>query len=102
MCKDLIFSVLAAQVLISGKDEPDAAVSPAMDAVVRVFKRVCGVQEGEGEALAQVRSSIRLLVAGSQAIYLIGKQGSVIKSIQETSGASVRVLPESKLLPFSF
>ncbi|EEF31197.1 conserved hypothetical protein [Ricinus communis] len=30
-------------VLISGKEEPEAALSPAMDAVLRVFKRVSGL-----------------------------------------------------------
>ncbi|KAJ7979402.1 RNA-binding KH domain-containing protein [Quillaja saponaria] len=48
-------------VLVTGKEEPDAPVSPAMDAVIR-------------------------------AINLIGKQGSLIKSIQESTGSSARVL----------
>ncbi|KAG9451690.1 hypothetical protein H6P81_004594 [Aristolochia fimbriata] len=86
-------------VLISGKEEPDAPISPAMEAVLRVFKRVNGLSEGDSEAAGVGKCSIRLLVASSQAIYLIGKQGSVIKSIQESSGASVRVLPENEV-PF--
>ncbi|XP_068634408.1 RNA-binding KH domain-containing protein PEPPER-like [Aristolochia californica] len=86
-------------VLISGKEEPDAPISPAMEAVLRVFKRITGLSEGDGEATGVGKCSIRLLVASSQAIYLIGKQGSVIKSIQESSGASVRVLPENEV-PF--
>ncbi|XP_043710010.1 RNA-binding KH domain-containing protein PEPPER-like isoform X1 [Telopea speciosissima] len=84
-------------VLISGKEEPDAQISPAMDAVIRVFKRVQGLPENEGDDAGSVASggvmcSIRLLVASSQAINLIGKQGSLIKSIQESTGATVRVL----------
>ncbi|KAF8400215.1 hypothetical protein HHK36_013512 [Tetracentron sinense] len=83
-------------VLISGKEEPEAQISPAMDAVLRVFKRVTGLSEegdGTGSAAAGVATcSVRLLAASSQAINLIGKQGSLIKSIQETTGASVRVL----------
>ncbi|XP_043713666.1 RNA-binding KH domain-containing protein PEPPER-like [Telopea speciosissima] len=83
-------------VLISGKEEPEAQISPAMNAVLRVFKRVQGVPENEGytagSAAAGVACSIRLLVASSQAINLIGKQGSLIKSIQESTGATVRVL----------
>ncbi|KAL4199695.1 hypothetical protein AMTRI_Chr03g146170 [Amborella trichopoda] len=80
-------------VLVSGKEEPEAAISPAMDGVLRVFKRVAGVNEGEGDAAPKVGlCSVRLLVASSQAINLIGKGGSLIKSVQESSGASVRVL----------
>ncbi|PON92615.1 Polyribonucleotide nucleotidyltransferase [Trema orientale] len=84
-------------VLISGKEEPEAPLSPAMDAVIRVFRRVSGLPEGEGDgkvsgAAGVVFCSIRLLVASTQAINLIGKQGSLIKSIQESTGASVRVL----------
>ncbi|XP_061364684.1 RNA-binding KH domain-containing protein PEPPER-like [Gastrolobium bilobum] len=82
-------------VLISGKEEPEAALSPAMDAVIRVFKRVSGLSETDAEnkeSAGITFCSIRLLVASTQAINLIGKQGSSIKSIQESTGASVRVL----------
>lgn len=94
---------IVSQVLISGKEEPEIPLSPAMDAVIRVFKRVCGLSENEGDAKLSGAAgvafcSIRFLVASTQAINLIGKQGSLIKSIQEGTGASVRVLPEGKLL----
>ncbi|KAF7837963.1 RNA-binding KH domain-containing protein PEPPER-like [Senna tora] len=84
-------------VLISGKEELEAPLSPAMDAVIRVFKRVSGLSESDGNneapgAAGAAPCSIRLLVASTQAINLIGKQGSLIKSIQENSGASARVL----------
>ncbi|XP_020226714.1 RNA-binding KH domain-containing protein PEPPER [Cajanus cajan] len=81
-------------VLISGKEEPEAPLSPAMDAVIRVFKRVSGLSEidGDNKASGVAFCSIRLLVASTQAINLIGKQGSLIKSIQENTGSSVRVL----------
>lgn len=83
------------QVLISGKEELDAEISPAMDAVLRVFKRVNGISESEGDGAGSASigmCSVRLLVASSQAINIIGKQGSIIKSIQENTGASIRVL----------
>ncbi|KAM5578701.1 hypothetical protein ABKV19_008823 [Rosa sericea] len=85
------------KVLISGREEPEALLSPAMDAVIRVFKRVAGLSESAGEAELSGAAgvafcSIRLLVASTQAINLIGKQGSLIKSIQESTAASVRVL----------
>ncbi|CAJ1941757.1 unnamed protein product [Sphenostylis stenocarpa] len=80
-------------VLISGKEEPEAPLSPAMDAVIRIFKRVSGLSEIDGDKVAGVAfCSVRLLVASTQAINLIGKQGSLIKSIQENTSASVRVL----------
>ncbi|XP_004296493.1 PREDICTED: poly(rC)-binding protein 3 [Fragaria vesca subsp. vesca] len=84
-------------VLISGREEPEAPLSPAMDAVIRVFKRVSGLSENAGDAELSGAAgvafcSIRMLVASTQAINLIGKQGSLIKSIQESTAASVRVL----------
>ncbi|KAF9660603.1 hypothetical protein SADUNF_SadunfUnG0006300 [Salix dunnii] len=92
------------QVLISGKEEPEAPLSPAMDAVLRVFKRVSGLSPGEGDSTGSAAASagsafcsIRLLVASSQAINLIGRQGSIIKSIQENTGVAVRVMAEDDL-----
>ncbi len=89
--------------MISGKEEPEAALSPAMDAVLRVYKRVSGLSAGEADGMDSAVAGaafcfIRLLVASSQAINLIGKQGSTIKSIQENTGAVVRVLAEGLLL----
>ncbi|TYH14910.1 hypothetical protein ES288_A05G002300v1 [Gossypium darwinii] len=86
-------------VLVSGKEEPEALLSPAMDAALRVFKRISGLPDNERDAKAAGAAfcSIRLLVAYAQAINLIGKQGSVIKSLQESTGASVRVLPADEL-----
>ncbi|CAA0818739.1 RNA-binding KH domain-containing protein PEPPER [Striga hermonthica] len=83
-------------VLVTGKEEPEAPLSPAMDAIIRIFKRVNGLPENDcdGQTTATAGTSfcaIRLLVASTQAISLIGKQGSLIKSIQENTGASVRV-----------
>lgn len=74
-----------------------------MDAALRVFKRVAGLSDGDPGAVAAGAAfcSLRLLVASSQAIHLIGKQGSTIKSIQERSGASLRVLSEGELFVFT-
>lgn len=89
-------------VLITGREEPDVPISPAMDALLRVHKRVLGIQDSEGDNAHQPLSgsgviTSRLLVASSQAGSLIGKQGSTIKLIQETSAATVRVLPADEL-----
>ncbi|CAA7060322.1 unnamed protein product [Microthlaspi erraticum] len=86
-------------VLISGKEEPEAYMSPAMDAVLRVFRRVSGLPDNDDDDVQNAGSafsSVRLLVASTQAINLIGKQGSLIKSIVESSGASVRILSEEE------
>ncbi|KAK1434808.1 hypothetical protein QVD17_00562 [Tagetes erecta] len=80
-------------VLVHGKEETKLALSPAMDAVIQVFKRINEFPENEGEGTASLPfCSIRLLVPSTQATSLIGKQGSLIKSIQESTGCSVRVL----------
>ncbi|XP_071697354.1 RNA-binding KH domain-containing protein PEPPER-like [Rutidosis leptorrhynchoides] len=80
-------------VLISGKEETELPLSPAMDAVIRIFRRINGFPDNQSESIASVPfCSIRLLVPSMQAISLIGKQGSSIKSIQESTGCSVRVL----------
>ncbi|XP_028080131.1 RNA-binding KH domain-containing protein PEPPER-like [Camellia sinensis] len=70
-----------------------------MDAVIRVFKHVNGLpeREGDGKVPGATFCSIRFLVASTQAINLIGKQGSSIKSIQESTGASIRVLSSDEV-----
>jgi hypothetical protein len=57
-----------------------------------------GVQPYQTSA-ACLRSSSRLLVAATQAGSLIGRQGVTIKSIHDTSGTTVRVLPAAEELP---
>ncbi|KAJ9550732.1 hypothetical protein OSB04_014777 [Centaurea solstitialis] len=69
-----------------------------MDAVIRIFKRVNGFPENEDDDVASIPfCSIRLLVPSMQSMSLIGKQGSSIKAIQETSGCSVRVLSSDEV-----
>ncbi|XP_020093279.1 RNA-binding KH domain-containing protein PEPPER [Ananas comosus] len=84
-------------VLIHGREEPEEEISPAMDAVVRVFKRLNGISDAGADGKTPASSgppvcSVRLLVASSQAVSLIGKQGASIKSIQESSGATIRII----------
>lgn len=84
------------QVLVSGKEDPGLELPPAMDALMRVFKRVVGLTDGAAEstqaAVAPGVCAARLLVPGAQAINLIGKQGATIKAIQESTGATIRVI----------
>ncbi|WZY69610.1 hypothetical protein YC2023_001850 [Brassica napus] len=83
-------------VIISGKEKPEANMSPAMEAVVRVFRRIARLPDNDDDDQNAVSaySSVRLLVPGTQALSLIGKQGSIIKSIVQNSGASVRILSQ--------
>lgn len=87
-------------VLISGKEDLEAPLSPAMDAILRIFKRISGLSETDDNntaAAGVALCSIRLLVASTQAINLIGKQGSSIKAIQENTGVVIRVLSGDEL-----
>ncbi|CAL9194583.1 unnamed protein product [Musa hybrid cultivar] len=82
-------------VMISAKEEPDASISPAMDGLLRVHKRIIDGLDGEsGHAPSGGgnTAATRLLVAATQAGSLIGKQGATIKSIQEASNSIVRIL----------
>lgn len=89
------------QVLVSGKEDSGLELPPAMDALMRVFKRVIGIADGATEgsqaAAAPGVCAARLLVPGAQAINLIGKQGATIKSIQESTGATIRVVSVGKV-----
>eukprot|EP01018_Ginkgo_biloba_P035766 Gb_12790 [translate_table: standard] len=89
--------MMNSQVMVSAKEEPEAAVSPAMDGILKVHKRIIEGIDVQGE-LGRAQqggggtTSTRLLVAATQAGSLIGRQGATIKAIQESSGAIVRVL----------
>lgn len=78
-------------VLISAKEEPETEVSPAMDAVFRVFKRITGLSNDGKTTTESGICSVRLLMASPQAFHLIGKQGASVKSIEEESGAAIHV-----------
>ena len=91
--------------LISGKEDLEAPLSPAMDAILRIFKRISGLSETDDSntisgAAGVAFCSIRLLVASTQAINLIGKQGSSIKAIQENTGVVIKVLSGGMLAAF--
>jgi len=82
-------------VMISAKDEPDAPLSPAVDGLLRVHKRITDSSNGESGQLQRSAGNIgptRLLVPSSQAGSLIGKQGATIKSIQDSSKSVVRIV----------
>ncbi|XP_014492095.1 flowering locus K homology domain isoform X1 [Vigna radiata var. radiata] len=91
-------------VMISGKDDPDSSLPPAVDGLLRVHKRIIdGLESDFTHAPSGVagKVSTKLLVAASQAGSLIGKQGGTVKSIQEASNCIVRVLGAEDLPIFA-
>jgi poly(rC)-binding protein 2/3/4 len=95
-----VYTIL--QVLVSAREEPDAIISPAMEGLLRVHRRVIEGSEPETTTDGEIAGgggpvASRLLVAATQAGSLIGRQGATIKSIQDASGATVRVLPPGKI-----
>ena len=90
-----VADVVFLQVMVSAKEEPDSALPPAMDGLLRVHKRIVDGLDGDSSHVPSgtgTKVSTRLLVPASQAGSLIGKQGATVKSIQEASTCVVRVL----------
>ncbi|TMW80882.1 hypothetical protein EJD97_014069, partial [Solanum chilense] len=94
MCKETCASICVLEGPVGNADQIvlTSEISPAMDAVIRIFMCVEGLNNDDPGAVAAFVSS-KLLVASAQAIHLIGKNGSTINSIQERSGVVLRVLP---------
>ena len=91
-------------VMVSGKDEPDSSLPPAVDGLLRVHKRLLdGLENDFSHASSGVagKVSTKILVPASQAGSLIGKQGGTVKSIQEASNCIVRVLGAEDLPVFA-
>ncbi|CAN6724870.1 unnamed protein product [Malus baccata var. baccata] len=91
-------------VMVSGKEEPDSSLPPAMDGLLRVHKRIIDGLDGDSSHAPPGmggKVSTKLLVAASQAGSLIGKQGGTVKSIQEASNCIVRVLGSEDLPIFA-
>ncbi|KAG5514543.1 hypothetical protein RHGRI_035819 [Rhododendron griersonianum] len=90
-------------VLVSAKEEPDLPISPAMEGLLRVHKRIVDVDSDPANAPSGAGGMVctRLLVAANQAGVLIGKQGATIKSIQDASSCTIRILGGENLPPFA-
>lgn len=78
-------------IIISSVDDPNDAIPGAQVALFEVHKRC--VQSDDPEASV----STRMLIAISQAGYIIGKQGRTIGETKDASGAMVKVLRESEV-----
>ncbi|XP_035823566.1 uncharacterized protein [Zea mays] len=89
-------------VLVSAREEVEAELSPAMNAAIKIFKHINEIEDinSDGTLMAPAPeiSSVRLLVPFAQALHVIGKQGVTIKSIQESTGSTVRIMDEDELL----
>jgi len=80
--------------MISAREEHDLSISPAMDGLLRIHKRLIDGLDGEAHALqnADNVTITRLLAGATQTGTLIGKHGVTIKSIQDASNCVIRVI----------
>lgn len=99
MLTSLFDSLAFCKVMVSAKEEPDLHISPAMDALLRVHKQLVDLDTDPAHAVSGAMGTIttRILVADLQAGSLIGKHGSTIKSIQDASNCTIRVLGAGNL-----
>ncbi|KAF8406106.1 hypothetical protein HHK36_008186 [Tetracentron sinense] len=83
----------------SDEDEEEFEVSPAQEALIRVFERVLEVDAKIDGGFLQSRDAVfcRLLAATSQIGAVMGKGGTIIKKIRKESGAKISVLPSEQL-----
>ncbi|KAF3655171.1 flowering locus K y domain [Capsicum chacoense] len=90
-------------VMVSAKEEPSLTIPPAMDGLLKVHKRIIDVDRDSTNAPSGggKPASTRLLVAATQAAILIGKQGATVKSIQDESRCTIRVLGGEHLPVFA-
>lgn len=72
-------------------------VSPAQEALIRVFDRVLEVDAETDGGAAPGSVSCRLLVASGQVGCVMGKGGKVIERIRKGTGAKIKVLPGEQL-----
>ncbi|KAI4979423.1 hypothetical protein ZWY2020_016176 [Hordeum vulgare] len=89
-------------VLISATEETQAELAPAMDAAVRIFKHVNDIEGINPDFTLPVSGpeicSARLLVPKAQGRHLIGKQGTTIQLMQESTGTTIRIIDKDELL----
>ncbi|KAI7753971.1 hypothetical protein M8C21_029103 [Ambrosia artemisiifolia] len=82
-------------VLISGKEETEAPLSPAMDAVIRVFKRVNGFPEdGDDDQVTTLRTN-----SEDKVVDLQGEALKVLKALEAVVGHLRKFLVDHSVLP---
>ncbi|CAK8577024.1 unnamed protein product [Lathyrus sativus] len=90
-------------VMVSAKEEPDRPIPPAVEGLLRVHKQVCNADRDPADSASGAGrpGATRLLVADTQAGSLIGKQGATIKTFQDATGCSIRILGSEHLPIFA-
>lgn len=89
-CDDRVILITADA---SPKDHADVLSSQM--ALVRVFERIEGVDEGKEAASSP--AMCRLLVCGNQVGSVLGKGGKIVERIRGESGAQIRILGKEQL-----
>jgi len=80
------------------KSEPERVIPSALKAVSLVFDRIFAAEDNNETGNASAASTpvnLRLLVLYSQAGWLLGKGGSVIKQMSADNGCEIRVLRDN-------
>ncbi|CAL5024272.1 unnamed protein product [Urochloa decumbens] len=89
-------------ILVSATEGVEAELLPAVNAAIKIVKHIHGIEEINSYRILSASAPeicyVRLLVSAAQAVHLIGKQGVTIKSIQESTGATIKVIDEDELL----
>ncbi|XP_065859190.1 uncharacterized protein [Euphorbia lathyris] len=91
------------RVIIISSKENDKSVTDAENALKQIATLILKEDNGPAEASKVVAAghvaanTIRLLIAGSQAGFLIGMSGQNIEKLRNSSGASITVLPPNQL-----
>lgn len=77
------------------KSEPERVIPSALKAISLVFDRIFAAEDNNETGNATTPVSLRLLVLYSQAGWLLGKGGSVIKQMSAANGCEIRVLKDN-------
>lgn len=78
--------------MVSAKEEPDLPIPPALNGLLKIHKHIIDLDSDAANGPAAGTFCTRLLVAAMQAGSLIGKQGATVKSIQDDSHCTIRVI----------
>lgn len=84
-------------IFMYSEDNPEIPLCPAQDALFRVLSRVIEEESPMGPVIPQEAITVRLLVDQSQISSVVGKGGSNLTEIRQSSRANIKVLPKAEL-----
>ncbi|KAL8548059.1 hypothetical protein ACS0TY_007391 [Phlomoides rotata] len=84
-------------VIVSAREDPDLLIPPALDGLLKIHKHIIDMCMDPANVPAGGTICTRVLVPATQTGSLIGKQGATIKSIQDDSHCTIRVIGEENL-----